>query len=90
MKIIKAIIYYVLPPLGIVFLVWLAFSSCHERYGQQDNFQFVCVERSGEWSIFADKDTKVMYVQRNGGFDYNLTVLLNEDGTPRIWNGEIE
>ena len=42
------------------------------------------------YDIYADKDTGVMYlyVYTGRGFGSGLTVMLNADGTPKIWQGE--
>lgn len=50
----------------------------------------VQVEEGRGYRIYADKDTGVMYLylyimQRGGG---GLAVMLNADGTPKIWQGE--
>lgn len=52
----------------------------------QDN-TMVLVEGWRDYSIYADKDTGVMYLlyQRSGT---GCTVMLNADGTPKIWQGE--
>lgn len=52
----------------------------------QDN-TMVLVESELNYSIYADKDTGVMYLvyQRNGT---GCTVMLNADGTQKIWQGE--
>lgn len=52
----------------------------------QDN-TMVLVEGWRDYSIYADKDTGVMYLvyQRNGT---GCTVMLNADGTPKIWQGK--
>lgn len=48
------------------------------------------VEFTDTYSIYADKDTGVMYLFVGGGYKEGggLTVMLNADGTPKIWNGE--
>ena len=48
--------------------------------------QFVEVEQSVSWTLYADKDTRVLYIMKDGG---GITAVLNADETPRIWNGEI-
>ena len=53
-----------------------------------DNQMFMVV--SNEWSgkVLVDKSTGVMYWMSNGGYNTgNLTLLVNADGTPRIWEG---
>lgn len=51
-----------------------------------DNRMFMVV--SNEWSgkVLVDKATGVMYWMANDGYSTgNLTLLINADGTPRIW-----
>ena len=53
-----------------------------------DGDTFVCIDSDyGCWIVY-HKDTKVMYAISNG--QYNLgtvTLLVNADGTPMIWEG---
>lgn len=52
---------------------------------EQDN-TMEGVEFTDTYSIYANKDTGVMYLFiENGG---GITVMLNTDGTPKIWQGE--
>lgn len=53
----------------------------------QDN-TMVLVESELNYSIYADKDTGVMYLYIGSGSGGGLTVMLNADGTPKIWQGE--
>lgn len=64
--------------------------NCVERIDEEESPEtsmFVIVERSSEWMVCYQKDTKVMYViswgMHNTG---NFTVMLNPDGTPQLWN----
>ena len=53
-----------------------------------DNRMFMMV--SNEWSgkVLVDKATGVMYWMSCSSYNTgNLTLLVNEDGTPRIWEG---
>jgi hypothetical protein len=53
-----------------------------------DNRMFMVV--SNEWNskVLVDKLTGVMYWMSNCGYNTgNLTLLINADGTPRIWEG---
>nr|DAK57171.1 MAG TPA: Lysis protein [Caudoviricetes sp.] len=56
--------------------------------GQENTM--VSVESEQYYDIYADKDTGVMYlyVYTGRGFGSGLTVMLNADGTPKIWQGE--
>ena len=37
------------------------------------------------YSIIVDKDTGACYLEYYGGNWYGITVMLNPDGTPKIW-----
>lgn len=45
------------------------------------------VEDEWGYTIYVDKDTNVMYIKRAGDGG-TFTVMLNADGTPKIWQGE--
>ena len=53
----------------------------------QDN-TMVLVESGQEYLIYADNDTGVMYLYITISTGGGLTVMLNADGTPKIWQGE--
>ena len=53
----------------------------------QDN-TMVLVERELSYSIYAGKDTGVMYLKSWNAKGYSITVMLNADGTPKIWQVE--
>ncbi len=48
----------------------------------------VLVESGQEYLIYADNDTGVMYLYITISTGGGLTVMLNPDGTPKIWQGE--
>lgn len=49
-------------------------------------FMKVSVENSGR--VIVDKETNVMYWMAYGAYNYGtLTLLVNPNGTPRIWEG---
>lgn len=56
-------------------------SNIHER--------FIQVEDGGCYSIIVDTKTDVIYLRYNGGAYKGITVLLNSDGTPMLWNGDM-
>lgn len=39
-------------------------------------------------SILIDKKTGVCYLEYKQGYKYGITVMLNADGTPKIWGEE--
>lgn len=50
---------------------------------------FVEIERTNDWKIVYDKETKVMYVVSYGGYDRGkFTLLTDENGNPKLWDGE--
>ena len=40
------------------------------------------------YSILVDRETGVCYFEYRAGHHYGLTVMLNSDGTPKIWKEE--
>ena len=46
--------------------------------------RFTVIERNLAYNVVYDNDTKVMYLQGGNG---KFEVMLNADGTPRIWEG---
>ena len=50
---------------------------------------FVEVEESLTWKVVYDKETKVMYAVSGGGYNSgNFTLLVDENGNPKLWDGE--
>jgi len=69
-----------------------------EDYSEEQNSRFVFVKSYTADGfkvvrIMVDKETKVMYMYYGDGGTYGgtagLTALLNADGTPMIWEGEL-
>nr|DAU83179.1 MAG TPA: foot protein [Bacteriophage sp.] len=50
----------------------------------QDRTMVVVEHHDNNYWIWRDKETGVMYI--SAGF--NFTVMVNADGTPKIWQGE--
>lgn len=47
---------------------------------------FVKVEGCGTFDIVYDRDTKVMYAVSPSDHNFgNVTMLVNADGTPKVW-----
>lgn len=72
----------------------LLIAGCSDKVnvsaGQENTM--VPVESEQYYDIYADKDTGVMYlyVYTGRGFGSGLTVMLNADGTPKIWQREVK
>lgn len=47
----------------------------------------VCVEYGENYEIYVDKDTNIMYLFVHQSYNSGLAVMLNADGTPRLWTG---
>lgn len=62
-----------------------------ERQTQAPNeakSMFVIVEDAIQWSVVYDRETKVMYVVSCGTYNRGtFTLLVNTDGTPKLWGG---
>lgn len=54
--------------------------------GQENTM--VLVGSGQEYLIYADSETGVMYLYITISTGGGLTVMLNADGTPKIWQGE--
>jgi len=53
-----------------------------------DNRMFMVVSNEWNGKVLVDKATGVMYWMSYGTYNIgNLTLLINADGTPRIWEG---
>ncbi len=53
-----------------------------------EELSLVLVGSGQEYLIYADSDTGVMYLYITISTGGGLTVMLNADGTPKIWQGE--
>lgn len=52
---------------------------------------FVTVESNWHYKIVYHRDTKVMYVVSNDSYNIGtFTLLVNADGSPMLYEGEVE
>ncbi len=76
----------------IVLMLSLVFVGCGEpeepNISKTADKRLVTVETTSEYAIEVDKETKVMYVYhyRGGG----MTYMVDENGRPLLWKGELE
>lgn len=55
----------------------------------QNTSMFIEVESADRWRVVYHKDTKVMYVISNSGYNRgNFTVMVDRYGFPLIWEGD--
>lgn len=53
--------------------------------------RFVLVEYSLSCSIMVDRETRVMYAVSNGAYNHGtFTVMVDENGKPLTWEGDLE
>lgn len=54
-----------------------------------NNKLFIKISDEGHGQIIVDKETRVMYWVSCGTYNYGtLTLLVEKNGNPRIWNGQ--
>ena len=79
--------------LCIMVLIAVLLTGCQEVESIGDDStssMFVEVETTSFWKVVYHKETKVMYAVSYGSYNLGtFTVLLNADGTPMLWDGEV-
>jgi hypothetical protein len=89
--------------LVLLFPVCLLFTGCgvktvpNEKIGTEfkiGNISLIKVEQTENFVILVDKETKIMYLLyfSDAGSNWattGLTIMLNSDGTPMLWDGEL-
>lgn len=70
----------------------LLFSGCGNEIdiGDSEYRRFYIINYSDDASVYIDKETRVMYLFVKAYYKGGLTVMLNPDGTPMLWEGELE
>lgn len=73
-----------------IITVALLIAGCSDmaNVSEEQENTMVLVESGQEYLIYADNDTGVMYLYITISTGGGLTVMLNTDGTPKIWQGE--
>jgi hypothetical protein len=76
----------------LIVLVMLMFCGCTKsnvEYEQTaEKSMFVVVERGNDWDIVYHRETKVMYAISRGPYNHGtFCQLVNQDGTPMLWEG---
>lgn len=66
----------------------LLIAGCESaNVGAEQDRMMEKVEDEWGYAIYVDKDTNVMYIKGSGDGG-TFTVMLNADGTPKIWQRE--
>lgn len=59
--------------------------------GESDQKRFVSVETEWSYFIMVDRETRVMYVVSNGTYNHGtFTVMVDENGKPLTWDGDLK
>ena len=74
----------------LVLPVCLLFTGCNANndYTSVNDTRFHIIEYNDK-RIYVDKETKVMYFWVKNGYGGGLTVMLNADGKPLLYEGEL-
>lgn len=77
---------------AILLITTLLLAGCGNKHDtdSEQGKSIVKVESGFKHCIYVDRDTGVMYLYVSGGYGGSITVMINEDGTPKIWRGEEE
>lgn len=71
-----------------IITVALLIAGCESaNVGAEQDRMMEKVEDEWGYAIYVDKDTNVMYIKGSGDGG-TFTVMLNADGTPKIWQRE--
>ncbi|RHC16748.1 DUF6440 family protein [Roseburia intestinalis] len=72
-----------------IIAVALLIAGCSDTANVSEGQDRMMEKVEDEWgyAIYVDKDTNVMYIKGPGDRG-TFTVMLNADGTPKIWQGE--
>lgn len=57
----------------------------YDQEAENTESMFVEVEKTSLWKIVYDKKTKVMYAV---SYSNDFTLLVDENGNPKLWDGE--
>jgi hypothetical protein len=71
--------------LVVVVLFFVGCDNTNNSVRANDDI-FVTVSESLDYAIVYDRETKIMYTMSKD--NYNFTVLVNADGTPKLYKGE--
>jgi len=80
----------------IIIICVVVLSGCTQQMSQEEiaiesaqNKMFMPVSRENYGVVIVDKETDVMYWMSNAAYNFGtLTLLVNPDGTPRIWRAK--
>ena len=76
--------------MALLVVILLSGCSTMEKIPEKERpTNFMVYEECGSGAILVDRDTHVMYWVSTSTYNYgNLTLLVNADGSPKIWSGD--
>lgn len=74
--------------LGFVLVIVLAFIGCSasKSNNMEISDRFITVYSDFCNTIYADKETNVLYFWHFGGYSGGLSVMVDENGKPLLWD----
>lgn len=80
--------------LAIMLVLAISLSGCsgtnsNTEYENENNKRFRKVYSAFSNAIYVDSETNVMYFWHYGGYSGGLTVMVDENGKPLIWEGSV-
>jgi PBP1b-binding outer membrane lipoprotein LpoB len=75
--------------IAVIITATLLIVGCSDTANVSEGQDRMMEKVEDEWgyAIYVDRDTNVMYIKGLGDGG-TFTVMLNADGTPKIWQGE--
>lgn len=83
----KKIIISLLIIIGIILTSWLLKDVTIQDVNATDT-RFILVHNEGDLEIYCDKKTKVMYLVKSVYKGVGITLLVDADGKPLLYEGE--
>lgn len=70
----------------------IAISGCEDATTNQKiaNNEFIKVSNADEIIIYVHKETRVMYMFVTGVYQGGLTIMVDDNGKPLLYEGEID
>jgi hypothetical protein len=74
--------------LAVIAAAVLGLAGCGTDIAElPEESMMIIVDHTTGYTIYANKETGVMYFCRGEGYGKSVCVMLNADGTPQIWEG---
>lgn len=75
----------------VIMLTALMLAGCSTEAELENKGRFAVIEDDGYWLICVDRETRVMYTVSAGYYNRGtVTLLVDANGDPLIYDGEVE